>query len=193
MSHDFCCTSVNGQDHQSTQAMFHIHPKLLIGILARQEVPGSHRGALAFELKYYGILKHGLTWVKTYSLHQFYRMRDDNLQHYICCNFDYCKYPQLILIPKVGSVNDLDLEIGPNPAILKTDAGGDGAPFSQLFDLFDLFWSIYLMLSPMSPYNRGTFFWIEIWYFFWLGGSPPSSRTTSPKAECFSAPDESNR
>ena len=124
MSHDFCCTSVNGQDHQSTQAMFHIHPKLLIGILARQEVPGSHRGALAFELKYYGILKHGLTWVKTYSLHQFYRMRDDNLQHYICCNFDYCKYPQLILIPKVGSVNDLDLEIGPNPAILKTDAGG---------------------------------------------------------------------
>ena len=84
MSHDSCCTSVNGQDHQSTQAMFHIHPKLLIGILARQEVPGSHRGALAFELKYYGILKHGLTWVKTYTLHQFYRMRDDNddnLQH----------------------------------------------------------------------------------------------------------------
>ena len=42
LSHHWGCikpASVDGQDNQSTQAMFHIHPKLLIGILA----PESHQ------------------------------------------------------------------------------------------------------------------------------------------------------
>ena len=55
-----------------------------------------------------------------------------------------CKYPQLILIPKVGSVNDLDLEIGQNPPIKNRWRGMKlhdlhVASFLIYFIYFDLF------------------------------------------------------
>ena len=79
LSHHWGCTkpaSVDGQDNQSTQAMFHIHPKLLIGILALESYQGEPW------LSDWNVLKHGSKPINfTYFYINFtVSMRDDNLQ-----------------------------------------------------------------------------------------------------------------